>query len=504
MWVSGKARPSFPGQPAQPEPLLIAANLPPQNPAQPQNGGTTSQPIPPLPPAISHIYNPTQDQSPAQSPAKSIVQTPAPTLTGIDVLEATGFHALKTIAERHDNHLRLGLLTNQSGLDRQGHRTIDNLLHADPALQLTTIFSPEHGLSGQQDTEHLAAEQDPATHLPVISVYGPKPSDKRPRLSDLKQLDAVVIDLQDLGTRFWTYETLVGYFLEAAAHAKIEVVILDRPNPLSGLWVQGETSDLGAEDYTNFMPIPLRHGMTLGELAKYFNDNATEVQLKPELLDGSALSIGPDSGDAGAEGKPPATLPGIHAHLTVVPMKNWTRPQFFAETQLPWTPPSPNMKTLAATILYPAVGLTEQTNVSVGRGTPTPFENLGAPWIKANELALYLEARHIPGVRITPTRLTIAEDANHYPSHGQTIPGIHFEVTDRVALNSPELGIELLSALHHLYPREFQLERAKTLLASADTLAALKAGTEPRDIAADWNQALFRFQRLRAPYLLYH
>ncbi len=435
-------------------------------------------------------------------------QSQPPTLTGIDVLEQTKFVALTSLPHPLGKPLRIALLTNQSGLDSQGHRTIDILAQARPDVELTKLFSPEHGLYGRQDTEHLTTEQDPTTHLPVISLYGPKPSDKHPKPSDLKNLDAIVIDLQDAGVRFWTYETLTGYFLEACAHAHIPLVVLDRPNPIGGLATQGATSDYGFEStYTDFMPIPLRHGLTLGELARYFNRYATEIQLKPELSrginDGEATIIGtPTPQDPGNE-LPPATQPGLHADLHVIPMQNWTRGQYYASTGLPWTPPSPNLRTPKAAILYPALGTTEGTNVSVGRGTETPFENLGAPYIHAEELAQYLTARKIPGVQITPTTMTIAEDANHYPFHGQTIPALHFEVTDRTQLDSPELGIELLAALHHLYPADFKLARAKNLLSNAATLDAITAGQDPKAIAAGWQPTLADFHTRTTPFLLY-
>jgi uncharacterized protein YbbC (DUF1343 family) len=188
---------------------------------------------------------------------------------------------------------------------------------------------------------------------------------------------------------------------------------------------------------------------------------------------------------------------------TVIPMQNWTRSEFFADTHLPFTPPSPNMKTLNATILYPGIGLIEGTNISVGRGTETPFENIGAPYIDAAELAGYLTARKIPGIAFAPTTLTIAETPEKYPSHGQTIPGIHFTVTDRTALDTPELGIELLAALRHLYPTHFQLDKAAYLLANPETLAALKSGDDPRTIAATWQPALQKFRNDTTPYLLY-
>ena len=247
------------------------------------------------------------------------------------------------------------------------------------------------------------------------------------------------------------------------------------------------------------MPLPLRHGLTLGELARYFNQYGTEIQLKPELLDAQATTIGDPTGET----KPPATQPGLHADLHVIAMQNWTRGQFYADTGLLWVPPSPNLRTPRAAILYPALGMTEYNNISVGRGTPTPFENLGAPWIKSEELAAYLTARKILGVLITPSTMTIAETPDHYPSHGQTIPAIHFEVTDRTALDSPALGLELLSALHRLYPKDFKLPPAKNLVANAATLSAVTAGQDPRDILPLWQPALTQFRTQSAPLLLY-
>jgi SSS family transporter len=428
--------------------------------------------------------------------------TSFPTQTGIDVLESSNFAALKTLTASHGGHLKLGLLSNQSSLDSTGKRTIDILYGAaksNPQLELKTLFAPEHGLAAHQDTEHLTAEADGATGLPVISLYGPKASDKHPKQSDLKQLDAVVIDLQDAGTRFWTYETLTGYFLEACAEAKIPVVMLDRPNPLGGAAVEGPTSDAGQENYTDFMPLPLRHGLTLGELARYFTAHAVEAQYKPDLLDARSVQIGADT----PEVKPAATQPGLHAEVIVVQMNHWTRAELWPQTGLTWTPPSPNLKSATAAILYPGVGLTEQTNISVGRGTDTPFENLGAPWIDAQELAAYLTARKINGVEITPTQISIAEDANHYPFHGQTIPAIHFQVTDPVHFDSPALGIELLAALHHLYPTQFKLDLVKNLLVNAATLAALKSGDDPRNIIQSWSVGIQSFEQSRKPYLLY-
>jgi len=410
-------------------------------------------------------------------------------LTGIGVLERSNFSVLAEAAHRHDNKLRLGLLTNQTGLDSKGRRTIDILSvdgeRAVPGLKLTTLFSPEHGILGAKDSTDIANDTDPTTHLPVISLYGPKDSDKRPSHDALKDLDAVVIDLQDAGVRFYTYETVVGYFLEAAAAEKtagheFEVIVLDRPNPIGGVAVQGPVSDAGLESYINYMPVPIRHGLTLGELARYMN---------------------------GERRLPSATSANVqvplNAILTVVAMQDWKRSQYFDDTQLPWTNPSPNLRNLTAAVLYPGLGLMDSTNVSVGRGTAKPFEQIGAPYIDGSALAGYLTKRKIPGVRFAATSFPVDEDSNHYPSHGKTIPGIALTLTDRKALNAPELGVEIISALHHLYPTQFNMEKADRLLADVNTMLSLKNNEDPRAIASAWNADLDAFRQRREAYLLY-
>jgi SSS family transporter len=402
------------------------------------------------------------------------------TQTGIDVLESTHFAALHDAATHHNNHLRLGLLTNQTGLDSAGHRTIDILLHSLPEIELTTLFSPEHGLFGTKDTSKIANDTDPTTHLPILSLYGPKDSDKRPTVDSLKSLDAVVIDLQDVGVRFYTYETVVGYFLEAAAQAHIEIILLDRPNPIGGTAIQGPVSDPGKESYINYMPLPIRHGLTLGELARYIN---TEHRL-----------VSPAS--------PNVHVP-INAQLTVVAMQNWQRSQYFDQTGLPWTNPSPNLRSLAAATLYPGLGLLDATSVSVGRGTDKPFEQIGAPYIDGPRLAAYLTSRNIPGVSFAPTNFPVVEDSNHYPGHGKTIPGIALTLTDRNALNAPELGIEIITALHHLYPQQFPLAKTDNLILNAETIQALTNNADPRSIASTWATDLAEFRHQRQPYLLY-
>ncbi len=413
-----------------------------------------------------------------------------PTLTGIDVLQASKFEQLALLMKGR-NTFRLGLLTNQTGIDVRGHRTID-ILAADlpksvPGAHLTTLFSPEHGIFGRQDTEHLHAEVDAATGLPVTSLYGAHDRDRRPSHEQLASLDAVVIDLQDVGVRFFTYETVVGYFLEAAAgertqyHHDLELILLDRPNPLGGDSIEGPMSDAGIESYTNYMPLPVRHGLTLGELARYIN-----------------------------------TAKHLEAHLTVVPLQNWRRRDFFDDTGLPWVNPSPNLHSLTAALLYPGLALLEMTNISVGRGTATPFELFGAGvpspttqsssapgWFRAAPVAAALNARAIPGIHFSPTTIPVGEDSNHYPFHGQTIEAVHLTITDRRALNSPELGIEILTVLHRLYPTQFQLERAMRLVANQATMDALLQEVDSREIAATWQAALARFRSERQASLLY-
>jgi SSS family transporter len=439
------------------------------------------------------------------------------TLTGIDVLESTHFSALASF-----HHL--AILTNQSGIDAQGKRTIDVLAEAARTthnVQLTTIFTPEHGLSGKQDTTHQLAEKDQATNLPVISLYGVHDADRRPQHDQLKDLDAVVIDLQDAGVRFWTYESAMHYFLEAAAkerdefHHNLAIIILDRPNLVGGLAVQGPVSDPKPDGpikpaYVDSIALPIRHGMTMGELARYMNAHEH-----------------------------------LNATLTVIPMQHWARAEFFDKTGLPWVDPSPNLRNISAATLYPGLGLFDAANISVGRGTSTPFELFGAGipaskpststatggladttgnvssrpersaverpavespptvWFRAADVAAALTARHIPGVSFTTTTTQVVEDSNKYPYHGQTIEAVKLTVTDRNALDSPEMGVEILSVLHRLYTTQFTLARTLTFLGDKATLDAITRGDDPRAIAQSWQPRLAAFNAERAKALLY-
>ncbi len=438
-------------------------------------------------------------------------------LTGIDVLEATNFAALKEAAARNGGHLRIGLLTNQTGVDAQGRRTIDVLRGIGGGIELVKLFSPEHGLFGAKDSTNIGQEIDAASGLKVISLYGATDADRRPKPADLANLDAVVIDLQDAGVRFYTYETVVGYFLEAdaceIAHVHdLEVIVLDRPALIGGEAVQGPISDTDSS-YINYRAlVPIRHGMTLGELAKYMREYPTHCSFSS----GTRFRMGDGPVETVPSGLT-AVIDHDFASLTVIPMQNWHRDEFFDATGVPWVNPSPNLRSVAEAVLYPALGMLDETNVSVGRGTATPFEVFGAgastmtqdspalpAWFNGKAVAAYLTARKIPGVAFAAATFTVADDANHYPYHGQTIQGVRLSVTERVALDSPELGIEILSALHRLYPTQFNLEKAAPLVANAETMAALARGDDPRAIAAGWASALADFRTRREKYLLYH
>ncbi len=404
------------------------------------------------------------------------------TLTGLDVLEEKHFAPLVGGLGPVDHPLALGVLTNQTGLDRTGRRTVDilatDLPKVVPGAKLAAIFSPEHGIFGKQDSTRMDAEVDPTTGLRVTSLYGPKEADKRPSHEVLKDLDAVVIDLQDAGVRFFTYDTVTGYFLEAAAKEKMEfhhdlkIVVLDRPNLIGGEQVQGPMSDAeltsGVAAYIDYMPLPVRTGMTIGELAKYI------VGVKHLDVD-----------------------------LTVVPMEHWTRSEYFDETGLPWTNPSPNLRTMTAAILYPGLGFLDFSSVSVGRGTDTPFELFGAAWMHGADVAAALNARHIAGVSFAATTTSVAENANHYPFHGQTIDAVRIAVTDRRLLDSPEMGVEIVSLLHRMYPAQFQVEKTLRLMGNRSTLEAIERGDDPRAIAEAWKVKLDGYIETRKGALLY-
>jgi uncharacterized protein YbbC (DUF1343 family) len=295
-------------------------------------------------------------------------------------------------------------------------------------------------------------------------VYGDSSAKRHPPLEVLNSVDAVVYDIQDIGTRFYTYETTLGYFLEAAAKTGKRIIVLDRPNPINGSYVQGPISDKGRESFTNYGEIPIRHGMTVGELARFYNSES-----------------------------------GIHARLTVVAMEGWQRGDWLDSTGVLWVNPSPNMRSLTEAALYPGIGILEPANVSVGRGTDTPFEVLGAPWIQGVELAAYLNGRAISGVRFVPVTFTPSADVYAQKKCG----GVNIVVTERNALDAPELGIEIAAALHALYPEQFDMTKLDRLLVNDATTQAIRDGLDPRRVWMNWIDEIEGFKSVRAKYLLY-
>jgi len=384
---------------------------------------------------------------------RRVVARNAQVLTGLDVLAREGFAPLAG--------KRVGLITNHTGLDREGRRNVDRMLEA--GIRVTALFSPEHGLSGREDHNRIGHGKDPATGIPVWSLYeGPN---RRPTAEMLRDVDVLVFDIQDIGARFYTYVTTMAYAMEEAARRGIPFVVLDRPNPITGTHVEGPLLDRDLLSFVGYFPLPLRHGMTVGELARLFN----------------------------GENK-------IGADLRVVAMEGWQRGDWFDATGLSWIDPSPNMRSLNAALLYPGLAMLEASpNYSVGRGADAPFEQIGADWIRGPELAAYLNRRFIPGVRVYPTRFRPA--SSNFA--GRLIEGIRFLITDREALDSSRLGLELAAALVKLYPGKLDLQANLRLIGSRETLAALAAGEDPRAIMSRWEEELARFLKLRQAYLLY-
>ena len=376
-----------------------------------------------------------------------------PVQTGLDVLRAEGFAPLRG--------KRVGLVTNHTGRARDGASAID-LFFAAKDLTLVKLFSPEHGIRGILD-ESVPSAVDEKTKLPILSLYG---ETRRPTGTMLDGLDAIVIDLQDVGARFYTYTTTVAYVMEEAAKRKLPVFVLDRPDPVNGWQVEGPALDkeLVGSFTGYFQAMPVRHGMTIGELARLYN----------------------------GENK-------IGAALTVIAMKNWRRDDWYDETALPWIGPSPNMRNLNEAALYTGIGAIEGTNLSVGRGTDTPFEQVGAPWIDGVQLAEALNARVLPGVRFYPVRFTPV--SSKYAN--EECQGVFIIVTDRTALRPVRVGLEIASVLTRLYPTQYQPELAARLFGSRDTITRIKTGEDPAVIAASWAAAEARWRLMRAKYLLY-
>lgn len=389
--------------------------------------------------------------NPAQVP---VVPTPsAPhTLTGIDVLELENFAPLKG--------KRIGLITNQTGVDSQSRRTID-LLKAAPGVKLVALFSPEHGIAGRADSA-VSNATDSQTGLTVYSLYG---ATRRPTPEMLASLDALVFDIQDAGVRFYTFTTTMAYCMEEAAKAHIPYYVLDRPNPLGGEIIEGPMLDPDKVSFVGYFPMPVRYAMTMGELAQMFN----------------------------AENK-------IGADLHVITMKNWQRSEPYNQAGLPWIAPSPNLRSLTEAYLYPGIEILQAGGVSVGRGTDTPFEILGAPWIDGAKFAAALNRRKISGVEFTSTQFTPTRDLYA----GQPCQGVRIRIAPKGDLRSMRMGLEIADTLHRMYPQNFHLEKTITLIGNQATVDALARDESPAKIIKSWTPALDNFRTTREKYLLYH
>lgn len=371
------------------------------------------------------------------------------TNTGLDVLAADNFSLLRG--------KKVGLITNQTGISRDGKRNVDLMKQA--GVDLVALFSPEHGFAGVEDRPGIANGIDPATGLRIFSLYG---ATLRPTPEMLAGIDTLVFDIQDIGVRFYTYEATMLYAMEEAAKAKIAFYVLDRPNPLTGNHVEGPMLDPDKVSFVGAFPLPLRHGLTIGELAR---------------LENGEMALGAD--------------------LHVVEMTGWRRDQWFDFTGQPWVNPSPNIRNLNEAILYPGLALLESSgNYSVGRGTDTPFEHIGANWIDGPELARYMTAREIPGVQFTPVEFTpTASNLN-----GKKVQGIAIEITSRESFSAARLGLELALALGKLYPGRIEWSANRRLIGSQAVVTALAAGKDARAVA---ESGVPEFLALRRKYLIY-
>ena len=381
-----------------------------------------------------------------------------PVLAGIDVLARDGFKQLRG--------KKIGLITNHTGRSRDGVATID-LLHKAPGVTLVSLFSPEHGIRGVLDAD-VPAEKDDKTGLTIHSLFY-KGGTGRPPEGSLNGIDTLVIDLQDIGVRFYTYQLAMGYAMEEAAKRKIAVVVLDRPNPINGWQIEGPLSRApGAGESPNtfiaYLPMPIRHGMTMGELARLYNEEKK-----------------------------------INADLTVIALENWKRDYWFDETGLTWINPSPNMRNLNQATLYPGIGAIEYSNVSVGRGTDQPFEQLGAPWIDGPQLAETLNARRLPGIRFYP--ITFTPQSSKYAK--EQCQGVFMVVTNRVALQPVRVGFEIASALSSLHGAKYEPNNMWRLIGTESLVARIRQGDDPAAIASSFSADESGWRRLRAKYLIY-
>jgi uncharacterized protein YbbC (DUF1343 family) len=377
---------------------------------------------------------------------------PDDVLPGVDVLQRDRFKQLT-------GH-RVGLITNHTGVNRLGVSAIE-LLHDAENVELVAVFSPEHGLEGKLDVSKIGDTQHAGTKLNVYSLYG---ETRRPTAEMLEGLDTLVFDIQDIGARYYTYISTMGNAMEAAAEHGLEFFVLDRPNPIGGVAVEGPVLDEGRQSFVGYHRLPIRHGMTVGELARMFNDELS-LDLK----------------------------------LTIIPVEGWQRDQLYDATGLTWINPSPNMRSLTEALLYPGIGLLETTNLSVGRGTEIPFEVFGAPWVDGSRLAEALNEAHTPGMRFVP--ITFTPQASKF--EGQVCSGVRILLTDRSELEPVRVGLEVAAQIRRLFPDDWKIEAYDRLLGNAAVLQALRDGKSAAEIVTNYQDDLARFLERRKLYLLY-
>jgi len=371
--------------------------------------------------------------------------------TGLDVLESEKFASLRG---KH-----VGLITNHTGVDFQGRSTVEVLAKA-AGVHLVALFSPEHGIAGHAD-ERVSSSKDPSTGLPIFSLYGER---LRPTDDMLQGIDALVFDVQDAGVRFYTYTTTMGYCMEEAAKHNIAFYVLDRPNPLTGDIIEGPMLDPEKTSFVAYYPVPVRYALTIGELAQFYNSENH-----------------------------------INADLHVIKMKNWHRNYFFESTGTRWIPPSPNLRTLKGSILYPGLEILQNAGVSVGRGTEAPFEEFGAPWINGEDVAAELNAKNLPGLHFS-NRPFIPVSGLYA---GQRCGGVGIKVSDRAAVRSMRMGLEIAALLQKTYPEQFDSSKILELIGNDQAIRDLQAGISPEKIVSGWATGLAAFDRLRRKYFLY-
>ncbi len=376
--------------------------------------------------------------------------------SGLDVLASQGFEALKG--------LQVGLITNQTGRDAKGQSTIDVLWNA-PQVKLVALFSPEHGIRGNlEHGKRVNNFVDTKTHLPVYSLYG---DTRKPIPEMLNSIDVLVFDMQDVGTRFYTYLTTMAMAMEAAAARKIQFMVLDRPNPLGGEVIEGQLLERGIRHFTAYLGVPTRHGLTAGEAAKLFKEEAALKDLK----------------------------------LEVISMTGWRRALRWEETGLPFVPPSPNIKTPTAALLYAGIGMFEATNVSVGRGTEEPFERFGAPWINGAELAHRLNELNIPGFKFFQTLFVPTSDLYQ----GKLCSGVRLVVTDAQVARPVDVFVHVSILLREMSGNDYVLrwDEVARVAGSSDFEKRYKAGNSAEDILKEFHESSEKFRKSRQPYLLY-